>query len=163
VIAWPIVLHLLPESPKCRSRGRDHDRQVSEGNRPEKGANPGAFAPTAAATYVNLNAIGRLTQSAKEGRHGIRDYALLLITYRQGLRVSDAVGLRLDNINLKEARIWIKRVKNSLSTEQPILGDELRALKRYLATREDKLAWLFVSERGGPMVRRAVNHMIVAA
>jgi type 1 fimbriae regulatory protein FimB len=54
-------------------------------------------------------------------------------------------------------------VKGSLDSQQPLAGDELRALKRYLATREDHLPWLFVSERGCQMVRRAVGHMIAAA
>jgi hypothetical protein len=32
--------------------------------------------------------------------------------------------------------------KNGLSVEQPIAGDELRAIKRYLSTRTDNLPWL---------------------
>jgi site-specific recombinase XerD len=52
------------------------------------------------------------------------------------------------------------RLKNSLSVEQPIAGDELRAIKRYLGTRTDKLPWLFPSERGQPMTRSAVNYLI---
>ena len=47
--------------------------------------------------------------------------------------------------------------------EQPIAGDELRALKRYLATRSDKLPWLFVSERKPPITRQAVNYIVRAA
>jgi len=47
-----------------------------------------------------------------------------------------------------------------LSVEQPIAGDELRAIKRYLATRTDKLPWLFISERRQPMTRQAVNYLI---
>jgi len=43
--------------------------------------------------------------------------------------------------------------KGSLSVEHPIAGDELRAIKRYLATRTDKLPWLFVSERASPRCR----------
>ena len=58
------------------------------------------------------------------------------------------------------ARIWVERLKNSLSVEHPIAGDELRAIKRYLATREDKLPWLFISERGQPLTRQAVNYLI---
>ena len=58
------------------------------------------------------------------------------------------------------ARLAVNRSKNSLSTEQPIEGDELRAIKRYLAQREDKLQWLFVSEREQPMTRQAVNDLI---
>ena len=113
--------------------------------------------------YLDPSKIERLLEAAKGGRHGPRDHALLLLTYRHGLRVSEAVGLKLDHVNLKEARLWVKRVKGSLDSQQPLAGDELRALKRYLATREDKLPWLFVSERGCQMVRRAVNHMIAAA
>jgi type 1 fimbriae regulatory protein FimB len=46
------------------------------------------------------------------------------------------------------------------SVEQPIAGDELGAIKRYFATREDNLLWLFVSERGQPMTRQAVNYIV---
>jgi type 1 fimbriae regulatory protein FimB len=63
-------------------------------------------------------------------------------------------------LNLKEARITVKRSKNSLSTEQPIQGDELRVIKRHLAGREDNLPWLFVSERGQPTTRPAVNYFV---
>ncbi len=113
--------------------------------------------------YLDPSEVERLLEAAKEGRHGARDHALLLIMYRHGLRVSEAVGLKLDHMNMRESRIWVKRVKGSLDSQQPLAGDELRALKRYLATREDHLPWLFVSERGCQMVRRAVNHMIAAA
>ena len=58
--------------------------------------------------------------------------------YRHGLRVTEAIKLRLDAINLKQSSLWVKRIKNSLSTQQPITGDELRAIKRYLATRSDR-------------------------
>jgi len=113
--------------------------------------------------YLDPHEVERLLEAAKDGRHGARDYALLLLMYRHGLRASEAVSLKLDNVNLKEARLWVNRVKNSLSTEHPIKGDELRAIKRYLAGREDKLPWLFVSERGVQLVPRALNHMIAAA
>ena len=59
--------------------------------------------------------------------------------YRHGLRVSEAITIRLSALNLKQGRHAVNRSKNSLSTEQPLAGDELRAIKRYLATREDKL------------------------
>jgi type 1 fimbriae regulatory protein FimB len=104
-----------------------------------------------------------LLDGAKAGRHGARDHLILLTMYRHGLRVSEAVGLRRDEVDLDRARLWVRRLKNGLSVEQPIAGDELRALRRYLATRKDTLPWLFLSERGQPLTRQSVNYLITAA
>jgi len=68
--------------------------------------------------------------------------------------------MRKDAINLETSRVWVQRQKGSLSVEQPIQGDVLRAIKRYLATRTDSLPWLFVSERGTQLTRQAVNYLI---
>ena len=47
--------------------------------------------------------------------------------------------MRRAAVDIKRSRLWVARLKNSLSVEQPIAGDELRAIKRYLASRTDKL------------------------
>jgi site-specific recombinase XerD len=57
----------------------------------------------------------------------------------------------------------VGQAPQGLTVEHPIKGDELRAIKRYLATRTDMLPWLFVSERGAQMTRQAVNYLIGSA
>ena len=113
--------------------------------------------------YLSDDEMDRLLAAAKRGRHGVRDHLLLIMLYRHVLRVSEATSLRRSQLNLPQVRLWVARLKNSLSVEQPIAGDELRAIKRYLASRTDKLPWLFLSERGQPMTRQAVNYLIGAA
>lgn len=104
--------------------------------------------------------IDQLLAAAKDSRYRERDRALVLVMFRHGLRVSEVTSLRLKSVNLKESRLWVHRLKNGLSTDHPIAGDELRAIKRYLATRKDSLPWLFVSERGGQMTRQAVAYVV---
>jgi type 1 fimbriae regulatory protein FimB len=83
--------------------------------------------------------------------------------YRHGLRVSEAIGLRRDEVDLDHARLWVHRLKRGLDVEHPIAGDELRAIKRYIAIRTEALPWLFISERGQPLTRQSVNYLVAEA
>ena len=60
-------------------------------------------------------------------------------------------------------RIWIRRLKNGLSVEHPIEGDEQRAIKRYLRTRKDNLPYLFINERKEQFTRKAINYIVKTA
>ena len=106
--------------------------------------------------------IQRFLDAARHRRHGVRDYLLLLLTYRHGLRVSEAIDLRLKDFDLGTARLFVRRKKGSLSTHQPLEGDEIRALRAWLREREQRSdarsSYLFLSERG-PMTRQAVNYL----
>lgn len=102
----------------------------------------------------------RLLTAARRGRHGARDYLMVLLTYRHGLRVSELIDLRLRDLDLDAARIYVRRRKGSLSTTQPIEGDELRAIRAYLRERgETKVPYLLLGERG-TLTRQAINYLL---
>jgi len=64
----------------------------------------------------------RLLAAAKGGRFGARDYTMLLLMFRHGLRVSELIGLRRADVDLDVGRLRGQRKKEELSTTQPIQG-----------------------------------------
>ena len=127
--------------------------------------------PTKLAETIDQNAKNFLTASemkkfleaARKGRHGVRDYCLMLTAYRHGLRVSELIDIRLKDLDFDSARIYVRRLKGSLSTHQPIEGDELRSIRAWLKIRENypnsSSNYLLLSERG-PLTRQAVNYLV---
>ncbi|UII80291.1 tyrosine-type recombinase/integrase [Flagellimonas sp. CMM7] len=110
--------------------------------------------------YLSPYEIKLLLEASKKTRYPKRNYLLVLMMYRHGLRVSEAITLKKSDVNLKESRVWVQRLKSGLSMDQPIVGDELRAIKRYLRSRKDNLPWFFINERGSPLTRQAVNYIL---
>ena len=103
-----------------------------------------------------------LKAAAGAGRHGPRDRTLLLIAYRHGLRVSELVALRWDQVDLKAGLVHVSRLKNGLTSTHPLRGGELRAL-RELKRGYPGSRYLFVTERGGPMTPATVTKLLAHA
>jgi type 1 fimbriae regulatory protein FimB len=117
-----------------------------------------------ARTFLTDAEMKRFLAAARGGRHAVRNYAMMLTAYRHGLRVSELTDLRLKDLDLDAARLYVRRKKGSLSTYHPIEGDELRALRAWLRRRghrdDAECPYVFLSERG-PMTRQAVNYLAV--
>ncbi len=90
-----------------------------------------------------------------------RDWAMILLGYRHGLRASEVCGLKLADVDLKAGSISIRRLKGSLHTVQPLyrhkgqpLLDEVAALRAWQRERKaDGSDFLFTSQKGGRLHR----------
>lgn len=94
-------------------------------------------------------------------KHSVRDWAMILLAYRHGLRASEVCGIKLADVDLKAGSISIRRLKGSLFTVQPIYGhrgqpllDEAAAVRSWLRKRtSDGSDYLFASQKGGKLSR----------
>ncbi len=81
--------------------------------------------------FLSPDEVERLLEAVGSGtRYGARDRTLLLLMYRHGLRVSEAIALRWEQIDLKAGLLYVHRLKNGVPSTHPIRGPELRALKQ---------------------------------
>lgn len=108
--------------------------------------------------YFTADEITAILTEAKKSRYGKRDYLLFLLMYRHGLRVSEAIVLKVSDFDLKYGRMKVARLKRGLSVEHPMEPDEVRAVKAHLGGRKE--GWVFLSERGTPMTRQAINYLL---
>ena len=113
--------------------------------------------------YLTEAEVERLTAKAKGNRWGHRDGTMILVAYRHGLRASELVDLRWDQIELASATLHVRRVKRGTPSTHPILGDELRALRRLQREQKPKSPFVFTSERGTPFTTAGFARMIERA
>lgn len=107
--------------------------------------------------HLTAGEVEKLLAAVKGMRNEARDRCLILLMFRHGLRVSEAVGLQLSDVDLEGRSLHVKRLKKGLTTTQPLRGDELRAVKAWLAARErmkPEGKTLFISERRQPLSRK---------
>jgi len=113
--------------------------------------------------YLTPDEVERLLAAAgQRGRYGARDRTLLLLMYRHGLRVTEAVNLRWEQVDLKAGLLHVQRLKHGVPSTHPLRGPELRALRQLRRDWPDG-TYLFVSERGGPMTASNVRKLMASA
>jgi integrase len=107
--------------------------------------------------------VERLIEATKGSRNKIRDRCLLLLMFRHGLRVSEACGMKLDQVDMESRVLQVAHLKGGLSTTQPLRGDELRAISVWLKERARMKPTgkaFFISEQRKPLHRSTVNLLL---
>jgi integrase len=113
--------------------------------------------------YLTEDELEKLTNAARKGRYGRRDATLMLLMARHGLRVTEAIDLRWDQVDFTKGHLHVRRLKGGIHSVHPIQGDELRALRELRREQEPESAFVFTTERGGPMTRSNVAKLIDGA
>jgi len=100
---------------------------------------------------------------APDPRHrgGVRDRAMLHLAFAAGLRVSELVGLRLDEIAFQPQAAIHVRGKGRRERVLPLWKTTASAVRAWLAIRgEASCPELFLNARGGPLSRDGFEHIL---
>lgn len=113
--------------------------------------------------HLTEGEVERLIQAAKGNRHGQRDATMILVAYRHGLRAAELADLRWDQVDFGSATLHVRRVKQGTPATHPIMGDELRALRRLKREQAPSSPFAFTSERGAPFTTAGFARMVERA
>jgi type 1 fimbriae regulatory protein FimB/type 1 fimbriae regulatory protein FimE len=113
--------------------------------------------------HLTEREVERLIEAAKDNRWGHRDSIMVLLTFRHGLRASELVDLRWEQVDLENAILHVSRVKQGTPATHPLTGRELRALRRLQREQVSKSPFVFVSESGAPFSSRGFQAMVERA
>jgi integrase len=112
--------------------------------------------------HLTEREVERLIEAAKDNRWGHRDATMALLAFRHGLRASELVDLRWEQVDLQNGILHVRRVKQGTPATHPLTGRELRALRR-LQREVNGSPFVFVSERGAPFTNRGFQAMVERA
>ena len=114
--------------------------------------------------YLLEDEVEAMIKAAKiTGRSGHRDAALILVAYRHGLRISELVNLRWQQVDFKTGNLHVRRLKGSLPATHPIPGVVLRALRELLRLqqqRKKESPFVFTSTTGASLTPDAARKVI---
>ena len=123
---------------------------------------------TSGITILNRKEIQSLYASCSNTLLGTRDRAMLSIYYGCGLRKSEGLNLTLDDINLKERLIYIKKTKTHNDRYVPMSPRVVEDLHSYIYYAREKLISsnakpsriLLISQRAKPLCRNGLTERL---
>lgn len=109
--------------------------------------------------FLTRAEVESLLSASSQGRHGVRNHAMIFMSYRHGFRISELLAIKISDIDLVSKQIFVRRLKNGFSTIHPFDEKEFNVIKHWLNIRESyphalQSKFLFLSDRHGCLSRK---------
>ena len=78
---------------------------------------------------------------------------MILVAFRHGLRSSELTHLRWDQVDFAHAVLHVRRAKKGTPATHPVVGDEMRSLRKLQRDQDPNSPFVFSSERGSSRSR----------
>lgn len=91
---------------------------------------------------------------------GLRDYTLMLTLLDTGARISEALGIKVDDVLFNENRIFLRNTKTNLNRYVPISEQLKSVLKQYLQIHNGMSEFVFVNLSGKPIDKNSFRLIV---
>jgi integrase/recombinase XerC len=111
--------------------------------------------------WLDRRAVGALMRAVM--RYGaVRDRVLIMLLLHTGLRVSEACGLQVDDVEVREPSGWVRvrHGKGGKYREVPLNVTIRKVLKQYLGFHHPGSGWLFLNRYGGRLNERSAERLV---
>ncbi|EPF5869576.1 tyrosine-type DNA invertase [Morganella morganii] len=115
--------------------------------------------------HLMQSEVEKMMAAAENGRDPERNTCLLWMCFVHGFRVSELGQLSLSDMDVAADNLYIRRLKNGLSTTHPLSRTEKNLLTRWLNCRSRypraaESHWLFLSRKGGHLSRSRIYRIL---
>ena len=101
-------------------------------------------------------------QPSQQGWYLLRNKALLELLYGAGLRVSEASSLRVEDLDLEEGLVHVRKGKGRKARRVPVGSEALRALEAWLGAHEGR-GPLFLNRYREGLSARSMHRIVRAS
>lgn len=99
-----------------------------------------------------------------EASQNVRDFAILMTFLQTGIRLSELVNLKLDDVDMENKMLTVRQGKGKKDREIPLENQSYNALKRYLRFRDTELILhddiFFLAKNGTSINVSVIKHMV---
>ncbi|WP_114194190.1 tyrosine-type DNA invertase [Edaphovirga cremea] len=114
--------------------------------------------------HLMQNEVKIILDAALKSVNPERDYCLIYMSFLHGCRVSEISQMQISDINIAGSCLYLRRLKNGLSTMHPMIKSEIVALQRWLKIRASfkgaETDWLFLSKKGNHLSRQRIYALL---
>ena len=117
------------------------------------------------ATFSEEQIQGLLSLCLSSNGSNLRNMVILLLLLDCGLRVSELVGIELDDVNLSDGIVKIRKAKGGKERYVPVGSIAQKALWKYIHTSRPEpisthVTGLLLNDKGQPLTRNGIQQML---
>jgi integrase len=114
--------------------------------------------------FLTESEVDALQNAANTGRFAVRNATMIMMAFRHGLRVTELISLRWEQVDFEQELLYVKRLKNGIDATHPLRVPELVALMQLKGEQNGTgSGYIFTSLLGDTMTTSNFRKMLDVA